>query len=87
MPTLRRLLTASFAAAIVSLPALAHADGVETHDGFYLRLALGGGYLSDSASLKFLGQSNDFTLKGGGVTTELLRRHGIDVTSVEGRRD
>lgn len=73
MSSLRTLLAAAAAAVAVSLPAVAHADAPETHDGFYLRLALGLGYLSDSGSAKLTSANTfDYTLKGGGIATELL---------------
>jgi opacity protein-like surface antigen len=59
--------------ALLSAPAVAAADDTpHLHDGFYLRLALGAGYLSDSASLKFGSVSQDYTLSGSGLALDIL---------------
>jgi hypothetical protein len=41
---------------------------IHNHDGFYLRMALGGGYLSDSEKVS---NGLDFTIKGGAATADV----------------
>jgi hypothetical protein len=45
--------------------------GVHEHDGFYLRMALGAGYLSDSETVTVGATSIDDSVTGGGLVLEL----------------
>jgi hypothetical protein len=44
---------------------------VRNHDGFYLRLGIGGGYLIDSAKIEGYGTRVEGTIRGAGIVTEL----------------
>lgn len=46
--------------------------GVHVHDGFYLRIALGGGYLNAAGTAKYVDQSYDATIRGGAFVGEVL---------------
>lgn len=54
------------------LPALAHAETPKTHDGFYLQIAPGLGYVSDSATIKTPIVSLDYKISGIGGSGSLL---------------
>jgi hypothetical protein len=45
--------------------------GAYVHDGFYLRLAIGGGFVSASGTINSSSSVPDFTVKGGGVGFDL----------------
>lgn len=66
-------LAALCALALLGAPALAWADdAARTHDGFYLRLGLGPGYLNDTGKLSLAGTNFDFSVKGSGLVNEIL---------------
>jgi opacity protein-like surface antigen len=69
MRKLPNVAAALVAAVTCAFPALAHADAPGTHDGFYLRAALGLGYLQDTASAT---GGSEAKFKGGGVAGEFL---------------
>jgi hypothetical protein len=66
------------AAAVSAFPGMASANGVHTHDGFFLRLEPGIGYLKSSAShpgvadFSMSGTATSFSLAIGGALNESL---------------
>lgn len=46
--------------------------GMRTHDGFYLRLGLGGGYLNATGEATYVGNTYDATIRGGTFAGEFL---------------
>ena len=56
---------------MTAAPGVALADEPYAHDGFYLRLGLGVGYLHDSITLKGVTSNTDFSIKGFGIPLEI----------------
>jgi hypothetical protein len=72
MKILPKLIAAAVAGFTCAAPTLAHAETPGTHDGFYFRFALGPGYAADAYTTKFAGRSQDGSIRGIGVASELM---------------
>ncbi len=66
------LVAGAVVAAVCCVPAICHAQSVPfTHEGFYLQMTLGGGYLRSSASFPLSGSNEDVSYYGGAVNGSL----------------